>query len=137
MRKITKITKIGLVAVCVCIAVIGIVLAGNSEVSDPTITVTAFTIPNDLRDKTHESLDSLDTAVEAVIDAADAVQYETGTATNSETITFTLTYASAPVVLIQTQNATTNSYASSITASNCVANMVAGSTNTYVVLPIQ
>jgi len=62
-----------LVAVCLIAAVGSMAYAGASGISDPTITVTQFTTPDKLRDKTHESLDSLDTAVEASIDVLDAI----------------------------------------------------------------
>jgi len=132
-----KKTMILLVAVCLIAAVGSMAWAGNSGVSSPTITVTQFTTPDKLRDKTHASLDSLDTAVEALIVVADAVQFETGSATNTQVITFSLTYASAPVVLLESQNGTNSAYASSITTTNCTANMKAGETNKYVVIAIQ
>jgi len=65
---------IALIAVAVC----GVVLAGDSGVSDPTITVTEFTTPDGLIDRTHASLDSLATAVEAVIDVADTLTITQG-----------------------------------------------------------
>jgi hypothetical protein len=124
------------------VALVGVtasVIAGNSGVSDPTITVNEFTPSggSSRAAKEHASLDSLDDAVEDVIDVLDAIQFETGSATNDQLVTFTLTYAAAPLVLVETQNATTNSYASSITASNCTINAVAGDTNKYVVIPMQ
>ena len=62
-----------LVAALLVSAVGSTVFAGNSGVSDPTVTVTQFTTPDGLRDKTHESLDSLDTAIESTIDVLDGV----------------------------------------------------------------
>jgi hypothetical protein len=49
--------------------------AGSSGVSDPTVTVAEFTPSGgkDFKDQVHASLDSLDTAVEAVIDVADGL----------------------------------------------------------------
>jgi len=129
---------IGIFVSVLIIASVGLVLAGNSGVSDPTITVTQ-TSPTGgfaLRDKIHESLDSLDTAVRASIDVLDAIKFETGTATNTEVVTLSLTYSSAPMVVITVKSAT-NSYATSITTTNFTANMVSGETNNYVVIPVQ
>jgi len=134
MKKLIGIFVSGLIIVSV-----GLAIAGNSGVSDPTITVTQTSATGgfDLRDKVHASLDSLDTAVRASIDVLDAVQFETGTATNTEVVTFTLTYSSAPMVVITSGNSTNIAYASSITTTNCTANMKAGETNNYVVVPAQ
>ena len=132
-----KKTMILLFAACLIAAIGSKVLAGNSGVASPTITVTQFTTPDRLRDKTYESLTSLNTSVTGLVATADAVQFETGSATNAQVVTFSLTYTAAPVVLVETQNATTNSYASSITTSNCTMSMVSGSTNKYVVIPVQ
>ena len=132
-----KFAQILTLAACFCVLAGYITYAGNSGVSDPSVTVSQFTTPNDLRDKTHETVDNLDTAIEAIIDHDDATAYETGSATNNQLVTLSLTYASAPLVLIETQNATTNSYASSITTTNFSANMVVGDTNKYVVIPLQ
>ena len=129
---------IGIFVSVLIIASVGLVLAGNSGVSDPTITVTQ-TSPTGgfaLRDKIHESLDSLDTAVRASIDVLDAIKFETGTAANTEVVTLSLTYSSAPMVVITVKSAT-NSYATSITTTNFTANMVSGETNNYVVIPVQ
>jgi hypothetical protein len=51
-----------------------VVFAGDSGVSDPTIAVKEFTPSGGqvFKDQVKSSLDSLDTAVEAVIDIADA-----------------------------------------------------------------
>ena len=130
---------IGIFVSVLIIASVGLVLAGNSGVSDPTITVTQ-TSPTGgfaLRDKIHESLDSLDTAVRASIDVLDAVKFETGTATNTEVVAFSLTYSSAPMVVITSGNSSNIAYASSITTTNYTANMKAGETNNYVVVPAQ
>lgn len=73
-----RINTLGILA-CVLLAAIFIVPtlveAGAAGVTDPTITVTDFT-PSagfGFRDDVHASLDSLDTAVEAVIDVADGL----------------------------------------------------------------
>jgi len=114
-----------------------VVFAGNSGITDPTITITKFTTTRNLRDVCEADIKQLETATESLIDKADSTAIETGTATNTEVVVFENTYTSAPVVLIQTQNATTNSYASSVTTTNFTANMVAGSTNTYIVITLQ
>ena len=62
-----------LVAALLVSAVGSTVFAGNSGVSDPTVTVTQFTTPDGLRDKTHASLDSLDAAIESTIDVLDGI----------------------------------------------------------------
>ena len=62
-----------LVAVCLIAAVGSTAYAGASGISDPTITVTQFTTPDKLRDKTHASLDSVEMAVEATIDSLDSI----------------------------------------------------------------
>ena len=129
---------IGIFVSVLIIASVGLVLAGNSGVSDPTITVTQ-TSPTGgfaLRDKIHESLDSLDVAVRESIDVLDAIKFETGTATDTEVVAFSLTYSSAPMVVIAVKSST-NSYATSITTTNFTANMASGETNNYVVIPVQ
>jgi hypothetical protein len=70
-----------LVAVCLIAAVGSIAYAGASGISDPTITVTQFTTPDKLRDKTHETVDSIDTAVKAVIDDLDSIAAGTSVGT--------------------------------------------------------
>jgi len=113
------------------------VYAGNSGVSDPTITLKNNTPEGLLRTRTLASLKSLETAVNATIAVADAGSMETGVATNTEVVAFSQTYTSAPIVMIQSDNATNVSFASSITTTNFVANMKAATTNTYIVLAVQ
>jgi len=78
-----------LVAVCLIAAVGSMAYAGASGISDPTITVTQFTTPDTLRDKTHETVDSIDTAVKAVIDELDKTTDGSGNLTAAETVTVT------------------------------------------------
>jgi hypothetical protein len=113
------------------------VYAGNSGVSDATITLKNNTPEGLLRTRTLASLKSLETAVNATIAVADAGSMETGVATNTEVVAFSQTYTSAPIVMIQSDNATNVSFASSITTTNFVANMKAATTNTYIVLAVQ
>ena len=114
-----------------------IAFAGNSGVSDPNVTLKNNTPADLMRARTLASLESLETAVKATIVVADAVSMETGVATNTEVVAFSQTYTSAPIVMIQSDNATNVSFASSITTTNFVANMKAATTNTYIVLAVQ
>ena len=122
---------------CLVFVAGSVAIAGNSGVSDPAKTITKFTTQRNLRNTCEVDISSLNTAVVATIDALDTVQFETGTATHTEVVAFVNTYASAPVVLIQSGNATNVSYASSTTTTNFTANMKAATTNTYIVFPLQ
>jgi len=67
--KQTIITMLALVLVAGSVAI-----AGDSGISDPTITITKFTTRANLRDVCQEDISSLDTAVKATIDVVDTVQ---------------------------------------------------------------
>lgn len=121
---------ISILAVVACLAsVAGICLAGNSGVTNE---VGPFTQSSGkfLKDKIQSTLDN-------VVAALDKAAVETGSATNAQAVVFTGTYTVAPIVLIETQNATTNSYASSVTTAGFTANMAAGDTNKFVVISVQ
>jgi len=80
----------------------GYAFAGTA---DPTITVTAFT-PSGGKDqaaKIKASLDSLDVAVEAIIDIQDAVMVQKAAITavaETMTNTFATVFATAPIVVV-------------------------------------
>jgi hypothetical protein len=78
------------------------------------------------------------TAVNAIIDVLDAVQYETGTATNGQVVALANTYTAAPVVLVHQVEGTNATYAASVTTSNFTMTVV-GNTNAvpFVVIPKQ
>ena len=86
--------------VSVFVVVGSIALAGNSGVSDPTITISKFTTQRNLKDVAQADIASLDVAVVAIIDVADGLIGGT-TPMTSATVQGTLT-------AISTNGATTN-----------------------------
>jgi len=139
MRKQSIVVAVIALALVATIAIIEPAFAGNAGVTDPTVTVTERTRTGgqEHADAIRVSLASLETAVEAAIDQLDATAIETGSTADGATNTFTLTYTVAPIVIIEQKNATTNAYATSVTTSNFVASVPGGTTNNYVVIPLQ
>jgi len=118
-----------LMSMLLLVGLSGTVFAGNSGV---TSEVTEFTASSGKRLK-----DAVKNTLDDIIVAVDAGQAETGSATNTQAVVFENTYTVAPVVLVETQNATTNSYATSITTTGCTMAMAAGVTNKYIVVAQQ
>jgi hypothetical protein len=134
MTKTLHLTIIALAVACFGM----IALAGNSGVSDPTVSLNKLS-PTGGRaqhDMIVADLTSLETAVEASIDVLDAIAYETGSATNGQVVTLTGTYTAAPVVVFAQGHATSNAYASTVTTTNFTA-VTPSTTNKYVVIPAQ
>jgi hypothetical protein len=125
MKKLNK-ALIALFAVCL---IASAAVAGNSGV------VTS------VREFTQSSGSVLKAATKATLDdiitQLDKVTPETGTATNAQAVVFEGTYTVAPVVLINSGNATNIAYPSSVTTAGFTANMKAGETNSYAVIAVQ
>jgi hypothetical protein len=137
MKKTTTlIAGLGAIAVLLAITTFG----GNSGVSDPVVSLTKLSATGGRaqHDAIVTDLNSMATAVNAIIDVLDAVQYETGTATNGQVVALANTYTAAPVVLVHQVEGTNATYAASVTTSNFTMTVV-GNTNAvpFVVIPKQ
>ena len=120
-----------IVALLALVLVVGgtcVSFAGNSGVVNEVAPLTQSG-GKFLKDKIESTLDN-------VVAALDKAAVETGSVTNGQAVVFEGTYTVAPVVLLEGSHATSNSYATSITATGFTA-VTPSTTNKYVVIAVQ